>query len=311
MAELGFPGWVQVDETSDELGGHQVPGERTQRLAQTFSLQPEQSSPVRTSSCNTSATSTIHGSFGSAGSADPGSSSTSGSTSGTTSGKTSPIEISPTLPYTGGQAWSDAFGRQSVALFDPDLPGECVFQSMLWSAGFDTTLECCTAARATVALLLAKSDCLPQIPFLHSLLTGSCSRRDPGSVRRWGCITDVILLALAWNVCVDVVFGESTLIEFWPPRCCPENSCWTCLEFDGSHYRVLARHKPVPVASVFVPDLTEEGIEPNPGPPKAASQSAIPQSAGPKSAARPPSQPGGKASNKRKAAVVKKLLHLG
>eukprot|EP00971_Amphidinium_carterae_P239487 4754412-Amphidinium_carterae.1 len=101
MAELGFPGWVQVDDTSDEVNGHQATGERTQRLAQTFSMQQEPSSPGQTSSCTTSVTSV---NLASGRSADPGSSSTSGSTSGTTSGKTSPIEISPTLPFTGGQA---------------------------------------------------------------------------------------------------------------------------------------------------------------------------------------------------------------
>eukprot|EP00971_Amphidinium_carterae_P014594 288131-Amphidinium_carterae.1 len=298
MAELGFPGWVHVDDTSDEVNGHQVPGERTQRLAQTFSVRHESSSNVY---------------LDPAGSTDAGSSSTSGSTSGTTSGKTSPNEISPTLPFTGGQAWSAASSKGiSVALYDPDLPGECVFQSMLWSAGFDTTLTCCTAARATVACLVAQSECLPQIPLLHGFLAGSCSWRDPVRVRRWGCIADIICLPwLGMCVCVHVVVGDSTLFEFWPPGCSPGSSCWTCLGYDGSHYCVLARRKPVPIASVFVPDLTEEGIEPNPGPPKADPQSAGPQTNGSKSAGRPPSAPGGKASNKRKAAVVKKLLHLG
>eukprot|EP00971_Amphidinium_carterae_P097063 1921145-Amphidinium_carterae.3 len=316
MAELGFPGWVHADDTSDEVSGHQVPGERTQRLAQTFSVRHEPSSPEQTSSGTGSmserATSATNTDLAPTGSADPGSRSSSDSTSGTTSGKPSPIEISPTLPFTGGQAWPAVASKGiSAALYDPDLPGECVFQSMLWSAGFDTTLECCTAARATVACLAACSDCLPQIPLLHSLLTGSCSRRDPVRVRRWGCVADIILLALAWNVCVLVVFGDSSLIEFWPPGCSPGNSCWVCLGYDGSHYCVLARRKPVPIASTFVPDLTEEGIEPNPGPPKADPQSAGPQTAGSKHAGRPPSAPGGKASNKRKAAVVKKLLHLG
>eukprot|EP00971_Amphidinium_carterae_P095593 1891579-Amphidinium_carterae.1 len=59
--------------------------------------------------------------------------------------------------------------------------------------------------------------------------------------------------------------------------------------------------RPTLQASVFIPDLTEQGIEPNPGPPKG-------QASGSKGEPRAQSQQPQQASNKRKAMLVKKLI---
>eukprot|EP00971_Amphidinium_carterae_P290864 5776120-Amphidinium_carterae.4 len=288
MSELGFPGWVQVDATSDEVEGQSRAGETTQRLAQTLSPQPAVSSPELATSRTVSDTSDYQGLSGSSGLGST-------STSGTTSSKTSPIEISPTLPFTGGQTVRGASGLSSTALYDPDLPGECVFQSMLWCAGYDTTWECCTAARATVATVIAVHACLPSHPLLQNLLgrrddAGTCPWGDP--VTRFRCVLedgDVLLTLSYWLRLGISAWMLSLATRLW----------------SNSGLRCVARR-------TQQPDLTEEeGIEPNPGPPKAASQNAGSQNPGPKNAPRPPSQPSGKASNKRKAAVVKKLLQLG
>eukprot|EP00971_Amphidinium_carterae_P202420 4016323-Amphidinium_carterae.1 len=280
MKELGFPGW-EADTTEVE----EVSSSTTGDDAQDFTTAPTRNE----SRAQTSIT------FAPA------------SLPRTTTDRGAPVEISPTLPFTGGEGIAMHQERRNI-VFDPDIEGECVFQSMLWLAGFGTSWAHCTWARLLVARMWSALDATP---LQHSLLTLLSAHPDtingywtnPFRVRRWGCLIDIILLAIAWDTGVRILCNGQTLAEIRPRRCIPCDCDLACLGFNGRHYWVQSNGLPTLCASIYVPDLTEEGVEPNPGPPKHGKAEA-----GEAAAARQP--PSGKATNKRKSTMVKQLLQL-
>eukprot|EP00971_Amphidinium_carterae_P163990 3251408-Amphidinium_carterae.1 len=155
--------------------------------------------------------------------------------------------ISPTIPFTGGDRVYNA--TDAELLYDPTLPGECVFQYevvRLWDLVASLPLGVamrCLLARAT----------LDEAWF-----------RD---TRRWGCVVDIVLLAIAWHVSVKIVAGGSVIACIRIPGDTRNEADFACLGYNGAHFGVISGARPAPTVSVFIPDLTEEGSEPNPGPP--------------------------------------------
>eukprot|EP00971_Amphidinium_carterae_P330171 6463046-Amphidinium_carterae.1 len=224
------------------------------------------------------------------------------------------LEISPTLPFTGGRYRAKHCG-QKERLFDPNLDGECVFQAMLFLGGFATSWNWCTCARGLVSDLWLSGIVAPHRGALLNLFIGTQQMLEAGWVdpvvsRRWGCLVDITILAIAWNICLKVACDGVVLASVCPPCCDPIQSTWAVLGFDGQHYWVEKLGRPVLKKSVHVPDLTEEGIEPNPGPAQQVASSAKGQigDGAASSGKQPPTNT--KATNKRKAAMVKQLLQL-
>eukprot|EP00971_Amphidinium_carterae_P348058 6490298-Amphidinium_carterae.1 len=152
MRELGFPGWTAgEDETELETLSSSSVGAEAQTFthAPTVSLDPISEVPPP------SATPPLV----------------------TMRHRQTQLEISPTLPFTGG--WHQVkLPALNEHLFDPDLVGECVFQAMLFLGGFATSWSWCTWARGLVSGLWSSNATAPHRRILLSLFTGTNQSRD-------------------------------------------------------------------------------------------------------------------------------------
>eukprot|EP00971_Amphidinium_carterae_P117681 2331247-Amphidinium_carterae.1 len=180
MRELGFPGWEHTAQVEDNVADlAEGAGAQTFTFTQRSAVAPTPQSTPR-----------VRGTAASSGVNESG-----------------PVEISPTLPYSGGLAGAEVATHTP---FDPDIPGECVFQCMLWLAGYETSLPWCRWARAVAAQawLVQRWDPLSTLnSTLNARFRFLFDRSvwiDPEETPRWGCILDILLLACEWNLSIAV-----------------------------------------------------------------------------------------------------------
>eukprot|EP00971_Amphidinium_carterae_P352097 6492426-Amphidinium_carterae.1 len=218
------------------------------------------------------------------------------------------LSLSPTLPFEpliAGQRGLDNFTMATHVAYDPCLEGECAFQCLLWLLGMPTCAVMCAWLRMQCAWVythLTAVGCIDVLGLVQEcarVLGCAASEFCMVSNGRPGCVLDLVVVAALFRARVRVTCGlrSTDRIVIWHGEG-DESPRFGLLHRD-EHYCVVSLRsmadargcEPSLELDTYVPDLTQEGVEPNPGPPADAE---LP-----------------KATHKRRAQMTTRLLKMG